>query len=172
MARHVPRMDELESEAWLNLVSVLELLPTALDTQLQRDSKLTHFEFMVLSLLRFAPDQVLRMKELAAGTNATLPRLSHVVSRLEERGLVERMPCPEDKRATNARLSDLGRREIIRATPGHLETVRGLVLDQLTRDDVAALATIAGKIARNLDPTDRLGRLLQSGSTAESNSLS
>jgi DNA-binding MarR family transcriptional regulator len=125
---------------------------------------------MVLSLLQLAPQRVLRMKELAAGTNATLPRLSHVVSRLEERGLVERFPCPEDKRATNARLTDAGRRAIIRATPGHVETVRGLVLDQLSRQDIDALATVAGKIARNLDPTDRLGRLLGSGGPAERSS--
>lgn len=163
MARHVPRMDGLESDAWLGLVSVLELLPAALDAQLQKDSQLTHFEFMVLSLLQLAPGRVLRMKELAAGTNATLPRLSHVVSRLEGRGLVERAPCAEDKRATNAHLTDLGRREIVRATPRHVETVRGLVLDQLSREELAALATVAGKIARNLDPTDRLGRLLGSG---------
>lgn len=170
MARHVPRMDEQESDAWLGLVSVLELLPAALDAQLQQDSKLTHFEFMVLSLLQLAPGRVLRMKELAAGTNATLPRLSHVVSRLEGRGLIERASCPEDKRATNARLTDLGRREIVLATPRHVETVRGLVLDQLSREDLAALATVAGKIARNLDPSDRLGQLLGSGTPIQPDS--
>ncbi len=154
--RNVPRMDGLESEAWLGLVSVLQLLPVALDAQLQRDSGLTHFEFTVLSLLRFAPEHTFQMKELAAQTNATLPRLSHVVSRLEERGLVERISSPNDKRVTNVRLSDLGRREVVRATPAHIEHVRRLVIDQLSRDELASLAAIVAKVGGNLDPTSRL----------------
>ncbi|MCU1639319.1 MAG: MarR family transcriptional regulator [Microbacteriaceae bacterium] len=154
-------MDDLESEAWLGLVSVLELLPVALDSQLQRDSKLTHFEFTVLSLLRFAPDNTFQMKELAAQTNATLPRLSHVVSRLERRQLVERMPCPTDKRATNVHLTDAGRREVIRAIPAHIANVRSLVLDQLTRDELVNLTRIMNKVGGGLDPTGRLVRAIR-----------
>lgn len=161
MARVVPRMDELESEAWLRLVSVLELLPASLDAQLQRDARLTHFDFVVLSLLRFAPDATLQAKELAAGTSATPPRLSHVVSRLEARGLVERLPCPTDRRATNVRLTGDGRRAVVRATSGHLEHVRRLVIDRLDRDELAALAAIGAKLAEGLDPADRLGRRLR-----------
>src|SRR5437764_5241924 len=145
-------MDELESAAWLRLVRMLELVPPSLDAQLQRDANLTHFEFMVLSLLRFAPEHTLQAKDLAASTNATLPRLSHVVSRLEQRGLVERTPCPTDRRATNVRLTDGGRRAVIRATSGHIEHVRRLVIDRLDRDELAALAAIGTKIAEALDP--------------------
>ena len=57
-------------------------------------------------MLSEAPERTLRMTALAQRTNATLPRLSHVVRRLEDRGLVERFPCPEDGRATNARLTE------------------------------------------------------------------
>ncbi|TPX04371.1 MarR family transcriptional regulator, partial [Schumannella luteola] len=62
MPRLVPRLDEQESAAWLALVSLLELLPSALDSQLQRDSELTHFEFAVLSMLKFAGEPI-RMSE-------------------------------------------------------------------------------------------------------------
>ena len=93
--------------------------PGVLDSQLRRDAGLTHFEYFVLAMLSEAPERTLRMTALAQRTNATLPRLSHVVRRLEERGLVERFPCPEDGRATNARLTaagwDAGRRR--RARP-------------------------------------------------------
>ena len=154
-------MDDLESEAWLGLVSVLELLPVALDSQLQQHSKLTHFEFFVLSLLRFAPESTFQMKELAAQTNATLPRLSHVVSRMEKRQLVERMPCPTDKRATNVQLTDVGRRAVIHAIPAHIAHVRSLVLDGLTRDEVESLGQIMAKISGNLDPAGRLVRAMR-----------
>lgn len=155
MTRLVPRLDEQESAAWLSLVSLIELLPSALDSQLQRDSDMTHFEFSVLSLLRFSPDQTLRMSELAAGTTATLPRLSHVVTRLEKRGLLERLSCPEDKRATNVHLTDLGRRELIRATPDHIDLVRTTVIETLDRDQLAQLTEIASAITRALDPDGR-----------------
>ena len=97
-----PWLSENELAAWVRLVAVLELLPGVLDSQLRRDNQLMHFEYFVLAMLSEAPESTLQMRELAARTNATLPRLSHVVRRLEDRGLVERAPCPQDRRATNA----------------------------------------------------------------------
>lgn len=157
MARRVPRMDELESSAWLNLVTVLELLPPALDAQLRRDAGITHFEFVVLSVLRFEPGQAMRMKPLAAAVAATLPRLSHVVARLEARGFVERHPVPGDRRASEVRLTGDGRRAVVLATPGHVATVRRLVFDVLDREGLQKLDDVAGSIARGLDPADRFG---------------
>lgn len=157
MARRVPRMSEAESAAWLNLVTVLELLPPALDAQLRRDSDLTHFEFVVLSVLRFAPDQALRMSVLASHVAATAPRLSHVVTRLEGRGLVERQPVENDRRGAEVTLTSEGRRILVLATPGHVERVRRLVFDVLEPEQIAQLEDIAGRIARGLDPTDRFG---------------
>jgi len=158
MARRVPRMDDRESSAWLHLITVLELLPPALDAQLRRDAGLTHFEYIVLSVLRFAPENAMRMKSLAATVASTLPRLSHVVARLEARGFVERLPVADDKRATDARLTDEGRRAVVLATPGHLATVRRLVFDVLDADGIDKLDDVAGRIARGLDPADRFGR--------------
>ncbi len=142
----VPGMDEAESRAWLGLIRIVQLLPVALDAQLQRDSAMTHFEFMVLSMLRFAPARTSRMTALARDTNATLPRLSHVCSRLEERGLVDRATCATDRRATNVRLTPLGARMLARATPGHIATVRRLVIDSLSRDQLDELASIGTAI--------------------------
>lgn len=159
-------MDELESAAWTRLVAVLQLLPAALDAQLQRDAELTHFEFALLSILRFAPESTLRMKQLAQATHATPPRLSHVVSRLEKRGLVIRTPGGSDRRATNASLTDDGRRALIRATPAHLETVRRLVLAPLDRAQLAELAAIAEAIGRAVDPEGSFGAALGGEITA------
>jgi DNA-binding MarR family transcriptional regulator len=157
MARRVPRMDDRESSAWLHLITVLELLPPALDAQLRRDAGLTHFEFVVLSVLRFAPEQAMQMKALAAAVASTLPRLSHVIARLESRGLVERTPAPDDRRASVARLTDEGRRALVLATPGHIANVRRLVFDVLDERGIAELDDVAGRIARGLDPDDRFG---------------
>jgi DNA-binding MarR family transcriptional regulator len=153
-------MDERESAAWLSLITVLELLPPALDAQLRRDAGLTHFEFVVLSMLRFAPQQTMRMKAIADAAEATLPRVSHVISRLEARGLVERAPAAGDGRATDVLLTPRGRRAVVLATPDHVATVRRLVFDVLDDEQLGQLADIASRIAHGLDPDDRFGAQL------------
>ncbi len=82
------------------------------------------------------------MTGLATMTNATLPRLSHVVSRLEDRGFVERRPCPEDRRATNARLTDAGWEKVVDVAPAHVGHVREQVIDALSHDQLAQLGEI------------------------------
>lgn len=146
-------LDAPESAAWVGLAAVLELLPGVLDSQLRRDAGLTHFEYYALAMLSEAPKRTLRMTALAAQTNATLPRLSHVAQRLEGRGLIERFPCPEDARATNVRLTAAGWRTVRKSALGHVATVREHVIDALTGEQVAQLAGITEAILRRLDPT-------------------
>src|SRR5215207_11494299 len=145
-----------ESAAWVRLIALTELLPATLDGQLLRDAGLTHFEYGALMALAGAPDRTMRMTALAARTNATLPRLSHVARRLEERGLIRRFPCPEDRRATNATITEEGMQLIADAAPGHVETVRANVLEALTPTQLAQLYEIAGAVLTRLDPEQRL----------------
>lgn len=148
-----PWLDRTQLAAWVRVAAVLELLPGVLDGQLRRDADLLHFEYFVLAMLSEAPGRTLRMTELAQQTNATLPRLSHVVRRLEERGLVERVPCPQDRRATNARLTAGGWATVQAVAPGHVAAVRQHVIDALTPEQVAQLTAIADAILRRLDPS-------------------
>jgi len=149
-------LDAEERAAWIRIAAVAELLPAALDAQLRRDAEVTHFEYWVLSMLSETPDRTLRMTALAERTNASLSRLSHVASRLEDRGLLERFPCPEDKRATNARLTEAGWDKVVSTAPGHLEAVRHYVVDGLSRDQLAQLTEIADSILANVDPERRI----------------
>ena len=144
-----------EREAWLGLIGVVELLPGALDAQLQRDAGVSHFEYMVLAMLSEAPERTLRMTALAAQTHSTLPRLSHVVTRLVNRGFVERIPCPQDKRATNAHLTDAGWQHIQASAPGHVAAARELVIDSLSAAQIKQLREISASILARLDHTDR-----------------
>ena len=149
-------LDPQERDAWLRLVGVVELLPGVLDSQLRRDSGLSHFDYFTLAMLSEAPERTLRMTALAHRTNATLPRLSHVVSRLEGRGLVERFPCPQDRRATNARLTAAGWDVVVAAAPGHVDAVREFVLDPLTRTQLRELTEIGDALLARLDPDGRM----------------
>ena len=154
-------LDDTEMTAWLRLAAVLELLPGVLDSQLRRDAELTHYEYFVMAMLSEAPKRTLRMTALAQRTNATLPRLSHVVKRLEDRGIVERFPCPEDARATNARLTAAGWKKIRATAPGHVATVRHHIIDVLTPEQLAQLADITGAILKSVDPEGNLSEVYQ-----------
>ena len=145
-----------ERAAWLRFAAVLQLLPAALDTQLNRDEQLTHFEYFCLAMLSEAPERTLRMTELAARTNATLPRLSRVISGLERAGLVDRVPCPGDRRATNAVLTEAGWAKIVQAAPGHVASVREFVIDALTPAQLAQLGRVSERMLTRLDPDGKV----------------
>lgn len=159
-------LNTTQLSAWVRLAAVLELLPGVLDAQLRRDAGLTHFEYYVLAMLSEAPDHTLRMTSLAQQTNATLPRLSHVVRRLEDRSLVERFPCPDDARATNARLTPVGWDKVRDSAPGHVAAVRQHVIDALTPDQVAQLTAITDSILTTLDPDGTMTTLYHRYDTA------
>lgn len=148
-------MNDDEARAWLALVNSSQLLPVALDAQLQERADLTHFEFMALSALNVAPDQTLRTSELAASVYATLPRLSKVITRMVQRGLVERVACTQDGRATNIVLTREGRKALLLALPGHLEFVRGAVLDGLTPQQLKTLADALEPVVARLTTDSR-----------------
>ncbi len=144
-------LDEDEQRAWLRLAGVVLKLSPALDSQLQRDSELTHFDYLCLAMLSESDDRRLPMSALAARVNASLSRLSHVVSKLERRGFVARAPSPNSRRVTLAELTDAGWQALVAAAPGHVETVRSLVFEDLPPEDVAALERIAGHIVDRIE---------------------
>jgi DNA-binding MarR family transcriptional regulator len=144
-------LDDDELRAWLKLAGVMLKLSPALDSQLQRDCDLTHFDYLCLAMLSESDDHTLPMSELASRTNASLSRLSHVISKLEKRGWVARTPSPHSRRVTLVSLSEEGWKVLVDAAPGHVETVRSLVFDDLSREDVAALERIAGHIVERIE---------------------
>jgi DNA-binding MarR family transcriptional regulator len=149
-------LDDEEDRAWIALSSVLMRLPAALDAQLQRDAGLSHFEYQVMAGLSMVPGRTLRMSELAAFVEGSLPRLSQVVGRLEKRGWVHRSPDPTDGRYTVATLDDEGFDKVAATAPGHVEAVRGYVFDALTRAQVRQLTAIGSRIVGAIDPAHPL----------------
>ena len=142
-------LDPEEQQAWRALASALVRLPAALDAQLHRDAGISHFEYQVLALLSEATGRTLRMSVLATQAGGSLPRLSQVVARLEQRGWVRRTPDPADGRST---LTGQGQAKVTQAAPGHVQEVRRLVLDPLTKTQSRQLREISRRIIRAIDP--------------------
>ena len=142
----VPWLSPGELRAWLSVVDLLIKLPWAIDTQLQRDSGVSMTEYMAMAMLSSAPQRTMRMSELAKVTNASLSRLSHLVKRLEQREWIRREQDSVDARVTNAILTDVGMATLSSAAPGHVHTVRKLVLDSLPAGHLRRLAQDATAI--------------------------
>lgn len=156
MNRTVAGMSEIQSGVWVQLIALTELLPAALDLQLRRDAGLTHFEFAVLSVLQLSGTGELTPSALAATLSATRPRLSHVLSRLEDRGLVARTRALQDGRGVQVSITAEGRRRVITATPQHVATAKALVLNGFTEEELTRLSALLKTITSRLDPDDRL----------------
>jgi len=149
-------LDDEQAEAWLALVSILEVLPAALDSQLTRDADLTFFEFLVLVQLAEAPEHRLRLSDLAAATHTSLPRLSRVVARLEADGLVAREADAQDGRTRHAALTEAGWRRLGEAAPGHVDLVQELFVAPLSRTQLKQLERIGQRLLAVLDPASEV----------------
>ncbi len=141
-----------ERDAWFSLSWLMIKLPSAFDAQLQRDSGISFFEYLVLAGLSMSPDRRMRMSDLAQFVNGSLSRLSNVAKRLEDRGWIVREPSVENGRFVEATLTDAGWAVVEQAAPGHVEAVRRYVFDAIRPDQVAELADIGRQIAEQVDP--------------------
>jgi DNA-binding MarR family transcriptional regulator len=124
-------------------MALLIRLPAAMDAQLRRDAGMTHYDYSVLVHLSGSPEYTIKMKRLADLTEGSLSRLSQVISRMEDRGWVERSPDPHDGRTTLATLTEQGMSALEAAAPGHVHNVRQLVFDKLSREQVTELRDIS-----------------------------
>lgn len=141
--------------AWRQTTNLFLLLPKVLDAQLQRDSGLNLFEYIVLSSLSMAEDRSMRMSALAEFTHGSLSRLSNVVKRLEQRQWVTREPDPENGRYTRARLTDSGWDVVVAAAPGHVDAVRRFLVDPLTTSQLRTLAAAGQRIRERVEADGR-----------------
>ena len=140
-----------ELHSWLSVVRLITWLPWSIDQQLQRDSNLGMVEYQVLAMLSDSPARRMRMSSLAEVTNASLSRLSHLVKRLEERGLVRREADPGDGRFIHAILTEDGFQTLAEAAPGHVAHVRSLVIDALSPEQLRRVGRAADHIMSRID---------------------
>ena len=136
-----------EQHAWRTFLTAMQTMLSTVEAQLLRDSGIPHGYYEILVNLSEAPGRSLRMSQLAEASISSRSRLSHAVARLEERGWVERLDCPTDRRGQIAHLTDAGFAALDAAAPGHVEQVRRSVFDRLTAEQVAHLEAICAAIA-------------------------
>jgi len=141
-------LSEDEQRAWRAYRRMVLLADSAIARDLSRDSRLSMPDYLVLSSLSESPGRRRRLTELAARMQWSPSRLSHHVSRMEQRGLVERGDCANDLRGAVIVLTDAGWTAIETAAPDHVASVRRHLIDRLSAEDLQALTSIGEKVAR------------------------
>src|SRR5215469_12970331 len=129
-------LSDEEQRTWRLFLQACESVFSAADAQLIRDSGLPHGYYEILVHLSEAPGRALRMTQLARASTYSKSRLSHAVTRLEERGWVQRRDCATDRRGQIAQLTDEGFATLAAAAPGHVAQVRRSLMDVLTPGQV------------------------------------
>jgi len=145
-------LDAEEQKAWRAWLDSTQLLTERLNAELQHDTGIPHAYYEILVQLSEAPERMLRMSQLADRCLSSRSRLSHAVSRLEERGWIRRQVCEDDARGQLAVLTDQGFAALEAAAPVHVESVRRNLFDQLSEDQVAAMRDIGETLLKHLAP--------------------
>ena len=145
-------LDVDEQKAWRAWLYSAQLLMDRLDRELTHETGISHAYYEILVALSETPGRKLRMSELADRCLSSRSRLSHAVSRLEERGWVGRELCPDDGRGQLAVLTDNGFAALEAAAPIHVASVRTHLFDQLSPEQVVAMRDLGETLLRHLGP--------------------
>lgn len=143
-------LDEGELRAWRDLQVMQNQLSAVLGRELVERSGLSYVDYLVLAALTDRPDGRLRAFELGRELGWEKSRLSHHISRMAERGLVEKQKCSADRRGAFVAVTQTGRRAIEAAAPGHVASVRRRFIDRLSREQINALSEISGTVLAGL----------------------
>jgi DNA-binding MarR family transcriptional regulator len=140
-----------EQRAWRGLLQMTTRLEAQLNRELQESSGLSLADYDVLVPLSEAAQVRLRVFELASDLGWERSRLSHHLTRMQRRGLITREDCDADRRGAFVVLTDTGRAAIDQAAPAHVETVRRLVFEGLSGEQVRSLQAVTESVLRRLD---------------------
>src|SRR3954454_2106647 len=156
MTTEVPWLSPTEAHLWRGWTQLHTELNARLQRELQEDAGLSASDYEVLVHLTDSPEGRVRVSDLARLLQWERSRVSHHLTRMERRGLVERTECAEDGRGAFIGVTASGRAVIERAAPGHVAAVRRHVFDVLDEDDVVALSKAIDKLLAGLAPVEDL----------------
>jgi DNA-binding MarR family transcriptional regulator len=144
-------LDEREQAAWRAYLDMNAKLTARLNREMQDQCGVSIADFSVLVQLSEHIDARMRILELARAIGWEKSRLSHQLTRMQQRGLIERSSCNEDRRGAFVVLTEQGRATIEAAAARHVESVRRYVFDSLTAEQVESLGSISSIVAQLVD---------------------
>jgi DNA-binding MarR family transcriptional regulator len=148
----VSEVSEHNWEIWRSFFQMRRQLERTLEQQLQRDAGVSAPDYEILLTVYEAPQRRRRAHEIGELLGWEKSRVSHQVSRMESRGLVERVPCDTDARGSWITLTTKGKRAVLGAMRDHTMAIRRYFFDALTDDDLERLHSVSLKVLEAIDP--------------------
>jgi DNA-binding MarR family transcriptional regulator len=148
-----PHLDAVELGVYLDLIEVTSVIRLAVEHQLREAGDLSYVQFQILARLGSSPSGSHGMTELADGVVYSRSGLTYQAGLLQKAGLVTREPSRDDERSTIVTITEAGRERLEKVFPGHIEIVRSLLLDPLSREDVETLARLLGPVREHVRTT-------------------
>lgn len=153
--RRMPTTEQLR--VWRAYIETAAALRARLARRLQDEASLSAGDYAVLLQLSDSATQRLRSSELAARVGWERSRLSHHLGRMEERGLIRREACPEDRRGAEVVLTEAGAKAFRAGSIPHLLAVRELFLDAFVPEQLAQLEGLTASLRGHLGLDDDAG---------------
>jgi len=116
---------EVRARGWRTLAALHGLIETELERSLQREHQLSVVEFTVLDALSRQDGWHMRMRQLARAAALSSSATTRLVTRLEDRGLLTRILCADDRRGIYTELTPAGQRLLEGARPTHDRVLEG-----------------------------------------------
>ena len=148
------RPESSRLEVWKQFLRAHRQLTDVLGAELERERGLPLGWYEVLLHLVNAPDNRLRMGDLADAVMLSPSGLTRLVDRMVDAGLVAREPCPSDRRVLYAQLTPAGRATLRRAAPTHLRGIDEHFASVLTDAEVAVMTRALGRVIDALNCPD------------------
>lgn len=138
---------EIRAQGWRTLAAVHGLIEAALEKALQREHGLSVVEFTVLDALNRQDGWHMRMQQLARAAALSSSATTRLVTRLENRDLLTRILCADDRRGIYTELTPAGRTLLKKARPLHDEVLRTALDEAAEIPELAPLVHALGTLS-------------------------
>lgn len=141
-----------EWDAWRSFTTMRRSLDRALERNLQATGDISAPDYEILIALFEAPDKTMRARDLAVRVGWERSRVSHQVTRMTKRGLLERTECDSDGRGTWIGLTASGRRAVLSSMRDHAAAIREYFFDVVSPDEIDALRALSERVLATIEP--------------------
>ena len=153
VSREVP----VAVRAWTRLLRAHASTTRLLSAELQSDHGLTLNDFEALYVLSGAESGRMKRVELARRLLLSPSGITRLLEGLERSRLVKRTTCPTDLRIAYAELTSEGRERFEAASCAHIGSIRALMEEHFSEDELAELGDMLGKLPEVAEGDDSCG---------------
>jgi DNA-binding MarR family transcriptional regulator len=136
--------------AWRCFLTFHARVTEVLERELQDGAAMPLSWYDLLVQLTEAPGRRLRMHDLASRVLLSRAGLTRLVDRMAAAGLVERVPCPDDRRGTFVALTAAGEAANLAAAPFHLAGIDTHFAAGLSPAEAETLQTVFERLLARL----------------------